>query len=223
MGLASAAQASVLPCILANLHGYDTSGFACSEGNLTFSNFTFTDSGNALPLLVDTDVEVTPLSDGFDFTAAFSAPTGTALDVVIGYTVMVNPGMFTADQLTMAGFGISGTGSIDIAETVCVGAAFTPSHTCPTTEQMLNVFDNSGGFVPSASTSFSTSPTVLGIIKDLSVVGGTGLSSAQVSLVDNVTPFSTSGPPVADAPPFLLVGSGLAAVSSWFKKRRKKT
>jgi hypothetical protein len=209
--LAAATSGAVtLPCPVSALAAYDAAGFSCSEGPLSFSNFSFSATGTTAPLITDGTVEVIPETDGFDFQAAFSAPSGTSFDAVLGYTVMISPGSFTADQLVMAGFGISGSGSIDISETVCVGALFDPSHRCPATTVSLNVFDNSGGFKASDSSSFApATPSTLGIIKDLSVVGGTGLSSAQVSLVDNVTPFAAV--PVPETSTFALLGAALIA------------
>jgi hypothetical protein len=215
--LLTAAQATSLPCLISTLNNYDAAGFSCSEGPLTFSNFTFSDTGSALPLLHDLDVHVAPQADGFDFQASFSAPSGTSLDVLIGYTVMVDPGFFLGDSLTMAGFAISGTGSIDIAESVCVGAAFIGAF-CPGTLQTLHVFDGPGGFIATDSIALSGEPVILGIIKDLSVTGGTGLSAAQVSLVDNVTPFHVE--PVPEVMTWLLSASGLVGIGISGRKFR---
>jgi hypothetical protein len=35
-----AAVAAAVPCMLATLHNYDSSGFACTEGSLMFSSFS---------------------------------------------------------------------------------------------------------------------------------------------------------------------------------------
>src|SRR5215831_12314400 len=179
---AAAANGSVLPCIVASLHSYDASGFSCSEGDLVFSNFRFSESGNA-PALADGSISVDPLTDGFEFQAPFTAAAGTSLDLLIGYTIS------TVDQislasLNMAGFGVSAGGAVDIAETLCVGAAFAGA-TCPTFVRTLNVFDNSGGMQASDSVSFLTMPQTLGILKDIAITGGTG--SASISLFDNET------------------------------------
>jgi hypothetical protein len=178
------AHASALACVAASLHTYDVAGFTCSEAGLTFSNFSFADSGTVTPLLTDSAVQMDPVSTGFDITAPFMAPSGANLDVLIRYTVTGN---ITGDSLAMAGFAVSGNGSIAIAESLCLGAGFNGAN-CPTNNvKMLSTFDNSGGIKASDAASFNPSISTLGVAKDLTASGGTGASQASVSLVDNLT------------------------------------
>ena len=201
------AGAAPLACILETLKNYDVPGFTCTEGGLLFSDFSFTHSGSVA--LDDSAVEVVPLGDGFDFDAPFTAGAGMNLDVILRYTVRaLNGSFFTSDTLAMAGFGVSGTGAIDIAETICVGAPFTAGGVCPTSVAMLNVFDNSGGFQASSSVTFGSSPTVLGATKDIAIAGGNG--SASTSLVDNqISQFSA--PPVSEPGTWIMMGGGVVA------------
>jgi hypothetical protein len=138
-----------------------------------------------------------------------------SLDVILRYTVQaLNGDFFTSETLAMAGFGISGTAAIDIAETLCVGAAFSPGGVCPGVTSMLNVFDNSGGSHASSSTTFSGFPTVLGAVKDIGILGGNG--SASTSLVDNqVSLFSTT--PVAEPGTWCLLAGGFL----WMMAKRE--
>jgi|SRR5215471_1391454 len=217
----AAANASVLPCVVASLHSYNASGFSCSEGDLVFNNFRFSESGNA-PALADGSVSVDPLADGFDFQAPFTAAAGTSLDVLIGYTI-TTVDQITLESLSMAGFGVSGGGSVDIAETLCVGAAFAGAN-CPTFVRSLNVFDNSGGMQASDSVSFLTQPSTLGILKDIAITGGGG--SASLSLFDNetvaITPFGAPGGDTPEPKPRLLILCGLAGIAIRVFKRRPK-
>lgn len=209
-----------LACASTTLHSYDAAGFSCTEGNETFSNFSFLDSGTDLPLPTDSSINVSPLSDGFAFDAGFFVPSGETLDVTLAYTVTISAGTLVGDSLAIGGFGQSGNGSLDVAESLCVGAAFNSSGVCvpPATTASLNVFDNSSGFQQSASDTFSA--TTVGVIKDIAVSGGTGSSSAQLSLVDNVTPFAAPPPPPVPEPSVLsLIGVGLVGIGC-FKKRR---
>jgi hypothetical protein len=207
-------------CTTASLQVYDVAAFSCTEDNgaLAFSNFQFLDTGNAAPLPSDNSVTVTPLSDGLEFNAGFAAPSGSQLDATIRYSVSINLGAFTADQLSILGFGASGSGSLDVAETVCVNGAFSANGVCPTTVLSLNTFDNSNGLQASASVNLPAATTLLGIAKDISVSGGTGLSSANISVVDNATPFAVATVPVATVPEastitFLFIGFGLLALA----------
>jgi hypothetical protein len=179
--LVSAAGAEPL-CTTATMDVYDSPGFACSIDGMLFSNFQYTVTGTAAPLPGDMAVLVMPLVNGFSFQAPFAAPAGTTLDALISYGVSAPDGI-AGEGLAMEGFGITGTGAIDIAETVCLGSFF-PA--CPTTAS-LNVFDNASGFLDNDSVSFIPPELMLGIVKDISVLGGSGFSSGNVSLVDNLT------------------------------------
>jgi hypothetical protein len=199
------------------MHTYDMSGFSCTEGPMTFSNFVFTDSGTVNPLPTDSAVDVSPIADGMEFRSTLLAPSGTDLDVSIGYVIHIQPGVFTADSLSIAGFGQSGNGSLDVSESVCVGAAFNSAGACPTgVVKSLNTFDNSSGLKQSDSVTFAPA-TVLGVRKDGAFSGGSGASSAQLSLIDNVTPHEAVVPePITS----LLAGASLLAMGFVGRKRR---
>jgi len=211
--LTAAAHASVLPCVVASLHTYDASSFSCSEGDLIFSDFRFGESGNA-PALADGSITVDPLTDGFEFQGAFTAAAGTSLDILIGYTISTVDQISLA-RLDMAGFGVSLGGAIDIAETLCVGAAFNGA-SCPTVTRSLNVFDNASGVQADDSLNFLTQPSTLGVVKDISLVGGGG--SASLSLLDNltvaITPFGGPGGDTPEPGSYWLIGGGLLVLLS---------
>lgn len=207
--------AVTVPCTTASLHVYDTSGFSCSEGSEIFSNFLFSDAGTDNPLPTDNSVIVTPLVNGLEFDVGFLAPAGLTVDAVIRYNVTISSGTLTGDSLAIAGFGQSGSGALDVAESVCVGGLFNGSGVCapPAFTDSLNVFDNSGGFKQSDSVTFSA--TTVDVVKDISLTGGTS-GSANLSLVDNVMPLASAVPEPAT---LTLVGLALAGLV-WAKRKR---
>src|SRR5437764_7368961 len=75
-------------CTTTTLNIYDASGFSCTLGGLTFSNFTFLAPGGSP---ADTGVLLTPVNSGanvgFNVSGSFSAAPGTSADAVLGYTV----------------------------------------------------------------------------------------------------------------------------------------
>ena len=139
--------------------------------------------------------------------------------MVIGYTVTIDSGTFLGDALSMSGFGQSGDASLDISETVCAGAAYTqPGNLClpPGVVKSLNIFDNAHGFKAMDSVTFANAPVTLGIVKDISVLGGPS-GEAQVSMIDNITPFAA--PAVPDAPTYSLIGAGLLALGAKLRSK----
>jgi hypothetical protein len=141
------------------------------------------------------------LNGGLEFTGAFTAPSGRILDVLLQYTITAIGGTIKMDSLSMAGFGTSGSGFIDIAETAG--------------NQSLHVFANSGGIKAFDSVTFNPGVSSLNITKDISVGGGFGASGASVSLVDNATLFEASVPEPAT---LSLIGVGLILAA--IRKRR---
>src|SRR5208337_2917984 len=99
------------------------------------------------------------------------------------YTVNVNQGgqPITDLSLSMGGVAWTGTGSILVAESACLGAMF-PS--CSGGQIIkLSVFDSSSGTQLFDSATFA-GVTEIDLQKDISVVAGTN-GSAAVSLVTN--------------------------------------
>lgn len=209
------AKASVLPCITETLNNYDSTGFQCSENDILFSNFKV--SSAQVP---DSSVEVTPLSDGFQFTGGFSVPNNASIDIVLSYTESLsNPLLrFTSDSLAIQGFGQSQGGFLDVAETVCLNSAYQTNGVCPTRTVSLNVFSNATTSKASDLRDFGGQAqiTVLGIVKDISIVG-----PAQVSVIDNVTPTTF----VAETPEpitTISVGLGLLVIGAALTRYRNK-
>ena len=175
--VAAAATAAPL-CITDTMSAYTASGFACTTGPLTFSDFIFLASGTAAPLPSSAGVLVVPDVAGLNFIGPFAATAGSSLDALIRFTVTSTIPV-TGEILAMLGFGASGGGAVNIAESLCLGA------TCANTAS-LNVFANATASKATDSVAFAP-VLVLGVVKDISVLGGAAgtSSSAAVSFVAN--------------------------------------
>uniref|UniRef100_Q01Q89 Ice-binding protein C-terminal domain-containing protein n=1 Tax=Solibacter usitatus (strain Ellin6076) TaxID=234267 RepID=Q01Q89_SOLUE len=217
--LASVLSAAPL-CSTATLAVYDASGFSCSLGALTFGSFVFSAAGTTVPLPVDTAVLVIPIDDGvstgLSFQGPFGAGAGLQLDASIAFVITSNPAIIAGDALAIQGFGVSGSGSVQVAESMCIGAIPSGSGFCGGTTSSLDVFDNSGGIKSFDSVSFSPVST-LAVSKDIMVLGGAAgtTSSAGVSLVINTTPPAIVPRIGGDAPEpssVLLFGAGAGVI-----------
>ncbi|MGA2882085.1 MAG: hypothetical protein ABSG13_24290 [Bryobacteraceae bacterium] len=204
-GLGSAAWAST--CTSDTLAVYDTPGFSCTLGDLTFDDFAYIPaaSGGAVAP-PDAGVTVTPVTTGptgfttdtgLLFTAAWLASSGQTVDSSISYDVSTsNPGGITDLALVIVG-GSLGTGSASVAETAAIPPA-------PPSEFLDTAF--SSGF--NSATDAVTFPPAgsLSLTKDIALVGGTG-GSAHVSDVYNL--FSQGTNSTVPEPSLVILCGGL--------------
>lgn len=182
-------------CTTATLAIYDSPGFSCSLGPLTFGSFQFSTVGTIAPLPVDGAVLVTPINDatsqGLSFQGPFGASAGLQLDVAIAFVITSNPPVIDGDTLAIQGFGVSGGGSVQVTESMCVGAVPVSNGGCGGSggTKSLDVFADSGGIKALDSVTFSP-VSILAVSKDIMVHGGAPgtSSSAGVSLVINTVP-----------------------------------
>jgi hypothetical protein len=188
---------------------------SCTIGDKTFSDFTYSMSATGATPVPASDVTVTTIDNGtsaigFLFGVSLNAGVGQTNDIGIGYTVT---GLDIDDAtVTMAGLAAGPGASNSIAETICPGGVIAGcSSSLP-----LSVYNIVGG--PSKTTDTVTFSPVdtLGVLKDVSVVGGSGLASISL-FTDTV-----SQNPVPEPGFYGLLAGGLGAVVM-FARRRKKT
>jgi hypothetical protein len=171
---------------------------------------------------------VNPINDGantgLSFQGPFGARAGTPLDLQIAFVIGSNPAVINGEALAMQGFGATGGGSVQVTESMCVGAIPASNGSCSGSGGMrsLDVFDNSGGIKAFDSVSFSP-VSILAVSKDIMVQGGGAgtTSSAGVSLVINTVPGGS--PRSGDTPEpvtAILLGSGLLVTSLLLRRLR---
>lgn len=191
LGLGSSAWAST--CATGTLAVYDASGFSCTLGDLTFSDFTY--SGSGTNPLADSSITVTPETlvgeTGLQFSAPWLAAPGQSTDSLIDFTATCNGCTINDLVLTVGSPSADTGGLVNVAESSPVLVTSLKAGATPTFTQL----SDSATFVPVGS---------LTVSKDIGVTGGTSGLGSQVSSVTNL--FSTS--PVPE-PSLVILCTGL--------------
>ncbi|PWU05433.1 MAG: hypothetical protein C5B51_14315 [Terriglobia bacterium] len=203
---------------------YESLASGCAIDGVTFSMFSFSSSGSQQPLPSASDVQVQVINDpsgpGLMFIGPFGAGAGLSLDALISF--IITGTAITGEALAMEGFGQSGDGSVQVAESVCEGS-LSPGGKCSGPVGTLNVFDNAAGVQSFDSITFAP-VTSVAITKNIIVQGGTTgtMSSAGVSAVINTVPGGGGGPGGGNVPEpdsLITLGSGLVITALLLRKR----
>jgi hypothetical protein len=198
---------------------YLGTGFSCTIGDKTFSSWIYTSTSSPPGFEIQAgSVGVTPITTpgnpGFQFNAPWLASTLSGVqgrDSFFEFQVNSSGAPITDVSLSIGGFGTTGTGSITVDETVCLGATF-PACSGGTTKT-LEVYANSGGFKAFDEVSFA-GVTEVDVEKDVLIDAGTN-GSATLSLVTNQ--FSEGSTP--EPASILLFGSGALALAGVLRRK----
>ena len=207
-------------CTQTTLNNYLGSGFSCTVTDQTYSAFNYTSEstpgGYAPPADGVTVTPITPPQNpGFQFTAGWYASTSSgisSMDSTFEWTTTsVSP--ITDLSLSIAGVGFTGTGSINVDETACLGAVLP---TCSGgTIVTLNVYDNSTGSKLFDEVNFAGVNEV-SVEKDLLVTAGTN-GSAEISVLTDQ--FSEGSSTVPEPGTLSMMGMGVVALAGFARRK----
>jgi hypothetical protein len=199
-------------CIVTSYDKYV--GTSCGIDDKTFSNFSYSSTGtNTLPASsITVNPITTQFNPGFLFNAPWGAQAGQTQGSQIGFTVNVNPGgnLINDISLYMFGAGVLGTGQVSVSETYCAGDTFADACAHGTEGSLMTIL-NSGTSILHASATFGP-VSVVDVMKDIELVGGSNGSAALVSGVQNQ--FSE----VPEPGSLVLFGSGIAGLAGVLRR-----
>jgi len=188
-------------CVTATLAIYDASGFSCTIGDLTFSDFSYTSSGTiAIP---EGAVTVTPESmageTGFRFNAPwFALPDGSLLDSFIGYTATCVGCQIDDWVLSILGANAPGNSAVNVTESANeLSTSLSAGSFGGVTTSM-----DSGTFPPVGS---------LTVGKDILIYGGTDVPGGKLAQVSSVTNLFSTTTSMVPEPSLVLLCGGLLA------------
>ncbi len=195
--LACSAVAFASSCPATTYDQYLGTGYSCTIGDTTWSNFSYSGTSNPPGFSIPAgSIAVTPLTSpgpGLQWSAGWLASTGSGVleQDSLFQSVITSNTPLTGLSLSIGGASFLGTGEVIVAETACLGALLP---TCTGGQIItLTVFDDSAGQQLTDSASFA-GVNEISIAKDLTVAAGTnGLATVSV-LSDNVTEGSSSVP-----------------------------
>jgi hypothetical protein len=216
---ASAMTMASVACPVSTYDNYLGTGFSCTIDDKTFSNFSYSPSASGgAALMPPSGVAVVPVTTlnnpGFLFTGGFGVISNQIQDEFFGFTVQVNPGGNSIDDITLLQLGsaFAGTGSASIAETVCLGDTFANGCLNGTIAQLSTV-DNSTLVKLSDHITFAPVREI-DVVKDLELFGGPN-GSAFVSGIENQ--FSEVAVPEPSG--LIMLGTGIVALSGVLRRK----
>ena len=226
------------PCVANTLAAYENSqlGVQCSVGILNFSDFSFSATGSSTDLLTDSEIEVTPVTNGilgggFALTAVdpvnapFAVASGQTATYVINWRFVIDPG----PRGSGADLGLDPPfGDVSITQGYCADSFFTTNDDGTTD---CSTFGNSAVTSNPQSLSVTTIPqklfdsiifdpailnfasvrTTINLIGDAGSAGFDSISGSAVIVDSTPEPFS-----------FLLGAGGLLGIGLLRKRQTIK-
>lgn len=219
--LATAAFGFAQECTNGTMAQYIVTGFQCSINDQTYQDFMYTSSSNPPGFQVPAgSVNVIPITTpgnpGFEWEGPWGVSTSTGVlsqDSLFQFNVTSSMNPITDLSLSIAGVGFSGTGSINLDETACLGALL-PACSGGTTVT-LSVFANSSGQQLFDEVNFA-GVNLVSVSKDLLITAGTN-GSAEVSEITDQ--FSEGSGTVPEPGTLSMLGAGVLAVAGFARRK----
>lgn len=217
---ATAAFAFAGNCPTTTYDQYLGSGFSCSINDQTYQDFAYTGTSNPPGFQIPAaGIGVTPITTpgdpGLQWSAGWGVGTSIGVlsqDSLFQFAVTsTNP--MTDLSLSIAGVGFTGTGSVNVDETACLGAML-PSCSGGTIVT-LSVFANSGGQQLYDQVNFA-GVNLISVSKDLLVQAGTN-GTAEVSVVTDQ--FSEGSGTVPEPSTLSMLGAGILAAAGFARRK----
>jgi hypothetical protein len=218
--LATAAIAFAGNCPNSTFDQYLGAGFSCTINDQTYQDFQYSGTSNPPGFEIQAgSIGTSPITTsgnpGLQWSAGWGVGTGLGIisqDSLFQFAV-TSSSPITDLSLSIAGVGFTGTGSINVDETACLGAML-PACTGGTTVQ-LHVFDSSQGEQLFDQVNFA-GVNLVSVSKDLLVNAGTN-GSAQVSVLTDQ--FSEGQGTVPEPGTFSMLGAGVLAIAGFARRK----
>ena len=196
-------------------------GTTCTINDQTYQDFAYTGTSNPPGFEIPAgSIGVTPITTpgnpGLQWSTGWGASTSGGIltqDSLFQFAVTDSQSLITDLSLSIAGVGFTGTGSITVDETACLGAML-PSCSGGTIVT-LHVFDSSAGEQLFDQVNFA-GVSLVSISKDLLVSAGTN-GSAQVSVLTDQ--FSEGGGTVPEPSTITMFGAGILALGGFARRK----
>lgn len=220
MILGTAVAGHAQACIQTTLNNYLGSGFQCTVNDQTYTDWGYDSVSNPPGFSIPAgSVSVTPITTpgdpGFRFTAGWMVGGSTGIQSIDSsfFFNVTSTAPMTDLSLSIGGVGFTGTGSITLSETYCLGGVL-PS-CAGGTPGTISVFDSAAGQQLYNQVDF-TGVNEISVEKDLLVVAGTN-GSAEVSIITDQ--FSEGQQSVPEPSTLTMFGAGILAVAGLARRK----